>query len=43
MFQIEVNGIRMPTLYYSLREAFDACDYEKKRGCAVMTRVVHIS
>lgn len=42
MLQIEVNGIRMPTIYYSLHEAFEACEAEKKRGCAVMTRVVHV-
>lgn len=43
MFQIEVNGIRMPTIYWSMREAMDACYAEKKRGCAVMTNIVHIS
>lgn len=43
MFQIEVNGIRMPDIYWSLREAMEACTYQEKRGCAVMTRIAHIS
>ena len=43
MYQIEVNGIRMPTIYWSLREAMEACQYEQQRGCAVMANIVHIS
>lgn len=42
MFQIKVNGILMPTIYYTLRDAMDACDVEKRRGCAVMTEIVRI-
>lgn len=42
MYQIEVNGIRMPTIYWSLREAMIACDYEKSRGYALMTHIVHL-
>ncbi len=42
MYQIEVNGIRMPTLYYSLRDAMDACQEEKERGCAVMTEIIYL-
>lgn len=42
MYQIEVNGVRMPTLYYSLRDAMEACDEEKERGCAVMTSIVSV-
>lgn len=42
MFQIKVNGILMPTIYYSLRGAMDACYAEKQRGCAVMTDIVSL-
>lgn len=42
MFQIKVNGFLMPTIYYRLRDAMDACDAEKKRGCAVMTEIVSV-
>jgi len=40
MYQIKVNGILLPTIYWSLRSAFEACDIEKKRGYAVVTEVV---
>lgn len=42
MFQIKVNGILMPTIYYTLRDAINACYKEKQRGCAVMTEIVRI-
>ena len=42
MYQIKVNGILLPTIYWSLREAMEACDYERARGCAVMTEIVHV-
>lgn len=42
MYQIKVNGILLPTIYWSLREAMDACTVEKQRGCAVMTDIVHL-
>ena len=42
MFQIKVNGILMPTIYYTLRDAMDACYAEKQRGCAVMTEIVSV-
>ena len=40
MYQIKVNGVLMPTIYYTLREAMDACAAEKARGCAVVTEIV---
>ena len=40
MYQIVVNGVLMPIIYYSLRDAMDACYAEKPRGCAVMTEIV---
>lgn len=40
MYQIKVNGIQMPTIYWSLREAIEACHYEEQRGCAVMTEII---
>lgn len=42
MYQIKINGILMPYLYWSLREAIDACETEKARDCAVMTEIVHV-
>ena len=42
MFQIKVNGILMPTIYYTLRDAINACYEEKQRGCAVMTEIVRV-
>ena len=42
MYQIKVNGILLPTIYWSLSEAMKACDIEKARGCAVMTDIIHL-
>ncbi len=42
MWQIKVNGILMPTIYWSLREAMEACQIEKSRGCAVITEIVYV-
>ncbi len=33
MYQIKVNGILIPTIYWYLRDAINACDIEKARGC----------
>ena len=32
MYQIKINGILMPTIYWTLGEAMRACDYEKDRA-----------
>lgn len=42
MYQIKVNGVLLPTIYWSLREAMAACAVERQRGCAVMTDIVHL-
>ena len=42
MYQIKVNGILMPTIYWSLGEAMEACELEKERGVVVMTEIVHL-
>lgn len=42
MYQIKVNGVLMPTIYYSLRDAMNACEAEKFRGCAVFTEIVSL-
>lgn len=42
MYQIKVNGIVLPTIYWSLREAMEACAAEKDRGCAVFTEIVSV-
>ena len=40
MYQIKVNGILLPQIYWSMREAMEACYIEKKRGTAVVTEVI---
>lgn len=40
MYQIKVNGVLMPTIYWSLNEAIDACHYEQARGVSVTTEIV---
>ncbi len=42
MYQIKVNGILMPTIYWYLRDAMNACEVEKARGCAVITEIVSL-
>ena len=42
MYQIKMNGILMPTIYWYLRDAMNACDIEKARGCAVITEIVSL-
>ena len=43
MYQIKVNGILMPTIYWSLKEAIDACEQEKSRFAAIITEIVYAS
>ncbi len=43
MYQIKVNCVLMPTIYYSLREAMNACEAEKSRGYAVFTEIVSVN
>lgn len=43
MYQIKVNGILMPTIYYYLHDAMEACTIEKARGCAVFTEIVSVN
>ena len=40
MWQVIVNNVRMPFLFYSLSSAMDFCYEEKAKGCAVMTQIV---
>lgn len=43
MYQIKINGVLMPTIYYYLRDAMNACDVEEKaRGCAVITEIISL-
>lgn len=42
MYQIKINGVLMPTIYWSLRGAMEACAVEKARGCAVFTEIVSV-
>ena len=32
----------MPTIYWSLTDAISACETEQKRGCAVITEIIHL-
>ena len=43
MYQIKVNGILLPTIYWSLSAAMDPCAAEKAR-CrgAIMTEIVRL-
>ena len=43
MYQIKINGVLMPTIYYYLRDAMDACAAEKARSCAVFTEIVFVN
>ncbi len=43
MWQIKINGILMPTIYWSLRDAIVACNAEKERGCAVVIDIVSVN
>ena len=40
MYQIVINTVRMPTIFWSLQEAIEACHNEQDRGCAVITEIV---
>ena len=42
MWQIKVNGILMPEIFYSLRAAMEACHREKARGCATFTEIIMV-
>ena len=42
MWQIKVNEILMPTIYWSYRDALDASYIEKARGCAVVIDIVYV-
>ena len=42
MYQIKVNSVLMPTIYWSLTDAIRACEVEQKRGCAVITEIIHL-
>lgn len=43
MYQIKINGVLMPTIYYHLCDAMDACAIEKARGYAVFTEIVSVN
>lgn len=42
-YMIKVNGVLLSDkVYWTLREAIDACYEQKKLGCAVTTDIVRI-
>jgi hypothetical protein len=43
MWQIKVNGILMPTIYWSMQEAMRACEAEKERFSAIITEIVYVN
>lgn len=43
MYQIKINNVLMPTIYYSLRDAMNACSVEKARGYAVFTEIISVN
>lgn len=42
MFQISVNGVVMPIIYWSLGDAIKACKLEAERGVAVCTDIISL-
>ena len=40
MYQVIINNVRMPFIFYSLREVMDFCYEEKKKSAAVFTKIV---
>ncbi len=42
MYQIKVNGILMPTIYWFLSDAIHACKAEAERGFSVITEIIHL-
>ena len=42
MWQLKVNGILMPTIYYYIQDVYMAWDEEKARGCATYCEIVPV-
>lgn len=42
MYQIKVNDVLLPTIYWSFHDAIEACHKEAERGCAVITDIVSV-
>ena len=42
MYQIIINNVRMPQIYWSWKEALEAIEREKERFPAIITEIVHI-
>ena len=40
MYQVIINNVRMPFIFYSLRNAMDFCHEEKKKSAAIFTEIV---
>ena len=43
MYQIVINNVRMPQIYWSWKEALEAIEREKERFPAIITEIVYIS
>ncbi len=43
MYQIKVNDVLLPTIYWSLYDAIEACHKEAEQGWAVRTDIVSVS
>ena len=42
MWQLKVNGVLMPTIYYYIQDAYKAWDEEKARGVATYCEIVPV-
>lgn len=43
MYQIKVNDVLLPTIYWSLHDAIETCHKEAEHGCAVMTDIISVA
>ena len=43
MYQIVINNVRMPQIYWSWKEALEDIEREKERFPAIITEIVYIS
>lgn len=42
MWQIKVNNVLIPIIYWYLSDAILACKVEQNRGCAVITDIIYL-
>ena len=42
MYQIVINNIKFPQIFWSWKEALEAIEREKERFPAIITEIVHV-